>query len=78
MEYGSQVLISNTQAIVDTGTTLILIPTPAYTKFLTLTGGTTSGGFASFTTKPTHIFTIKIGSVSFSLTPEQYLVPRAQ
>jgi len=80
VEYGSKQLISRTHAIVDTGTTLIYIPTPAYNEFLLLTGGTTSdaSGFASFTKKPTHTFTINIGSASFPLTPSQYLVPPAQ
>jgi len=78
VEYGSTQLISHTQAIVDTGTTLILIPSSAYANFLLATGGTTSDGLVRFTTKPTHKFTIKIGSVSFPLTPSQYLVPHAQ
>jgi hypothetical protein len=78
VDYGSKQLISHTHAIVDTGTTLIYIPSSAYANFLTATGGTTSGGLARFTKKPTHDFIIKIGSVSFPLTPSQYLVPLAQ
>ncbi|KAF8317958.1 putative aspartic protease [Clavulina sp. PMI_390] len=80
LTYGSTSLESSANAIVDTGTTLIYIPTSAYNKFLSAAGGTTdsSTGLARFKTKPTSNFTIKIGSVSYALTPAQYLVPTAQ
>jgi len=78
VEYGSTELLSHGHAIVDTGTTVVYIPTPAYQAFLTLTGGITASGLARFTKKPTHKFTINIGSHSFPLTPSQYLVPLAQ
>jgi len=78
VEYGTKQLISHTHAIVDTGTTLIYIPTPAYNEFLLLSGGTTSSGLARLTKKPAHTFTVKIGSTSFPLTPSQYLIPLAQ
>lgn len=47
--------LGSTGAIVDTGTTLIYIPTPAYNNFLSLSKGTTDSksGLASFSTKPT-------------------------
>ena len=69
-----------TQGIVDTGTTLIYIPTAAYNSFLSATGGRTdsSSGLAIFNTKPTGNFAITFGSTSFTLTPAQYLVPTAQ
>ncbi|GIZ40744.1 hypothetical protein CKM354_000407100 [Cercospora kikuchii] len=78
--YGSTTLASNAQGIVDTGTTLIYIPTTAYNKFLSAAGGRTdsSSGLASFTTKPTANFGIKFGSTTYNLTPAQYLVPTAQ
>ncbi|EGX95819.1 cathepsin E, putative [Cordyceps militaris CM01] len=78
--YGSTVLASGATGIVDTGTTLIYIPSAAYTKFLSATGGKTdsSSGLAVFTTKPTANFAIKLGSTSYTLTPSQYLVPTAQ
>lgn len=80
LTYGSTSLETSANAIVDTGTTLIYIPTAAYTKFLSAAGGTTdsSTGLARFKTAPTSSFTIKIGSVSYPLTPAQYLVPTAQ
>lgn len=78
--YGSTTLASNAQGIVDTGTTLIYIPTSAYNAFLSATGGKTdsNSGLASFTTKPTQNFGITFGSTTYTLTPAQYLVPTAQ
>jgi hypothetical protein len=67
-------------AIVDTGTTLIYIPTSAYNKFLSAAGGKTDSntGLAKFTKKPTGTFAFTIGGTSFTLSPAQYLVPAAQ
>lgn len=78
--YGSTTLSSSTTGIVDTGTTLIYIPTRAYNAFLSATGGSTdsSSGLASFSSKPKSIFVIKFGSKSYTLTPAQYLIPAAQ
>jgi len=78
--YGSKTLASSASGIVDTGTTLIYIPTSAYNKFLSDASGTTdsSSGLASFTTEPTSNFGIKFGSTTYTLTPSQYLVPTAQ
>ncbi|KAL3422783.1 vacuolar protease A [Phlyctema vagabunda] len=78
--YGTTTLASSASGIVDTGTTLIYIPSAAYSKFLTATGGKTdsSSGLAVFTTKPTSNFSIKFGSTTYTLTPAQYLVPTAQ
>ncbi|TVY37835.1 Polyporopepsin [Lachnellula subtilissima] len=78
--YGSTTLASSASGIVDTGTTLIYIPTSGYNKFLSATGGKTdsSSGLALFTTKPTSNFSIKFGTTTYTLTPAQYLVPTAQ
>lgn len=78
--YGTTTLASSATGIIDTGTTLIYIPTAAYKKFLTASGGKsdTSSGLAMFTTKPTANFAIKFGSTTYTLTPAQYLVPTAQ
>lgn len=78
--YGSTSLATSATGIVDTGTTLIYIPTAAYNKFLSAAGGKTdsSSGLAVFTTKPTSNFGIKFGSTTYTLTPAQYLVPTAQ
>jgi hypothetical protein len=78
--YGSTTLTGSTHAIVDTATTLIVIPTPAYENFLSAAGGETdsSSGLARFSTKPTGTFTIKIARIQYPLKPAQYLVPTAQ
>lgn len=78
--YGSTTLASGATGIVDTGTTLIYIPTSAYNKFLSAAGGSTdnNSGLAAFSTKPTANFSIKFGSTTYTLTPAQYLVPTAQ
>ncbi|KAL6900054.1 aspartic peptidase domain-containing protein [Trichoderma evansii] len=78
--YGSTTLASSATGIVDTGTTLIYIPTKAYNKFLSATGGSTdsSSGLSVFSSKPTANFGIKFGSTTFTLTPAQYLVPTSQ
>jgi len=81
LTYGSTTLVGGyANAIVDTGTTLIYVPTLAYNGFLSAANGKTdtSTGLARFSTKPTGTFTIKIGSTSYPLTPEQYLVPAFQ
>jgi hypothetical protein len=78
--YGWTTLGSSASGIVDSGTTLIYIPTSAYNKFLSASGGKTDilSGLAEFTIKPTSNFGIKFGSTTYTLTPSQYLVPTAQ
>ncbi|PVH83991.1 putative aspartic protease [Cadophora sp. DSE1049] len=78
--YGSTTLLSSASGIIDTGTTLIYIPTSAYNAFLSAAGGKTdaSSGLAVFTTKPTSNFGITFGSTTYTLTSAQYLVPTAQ
>ncbi|KAM3521644.1 hypothetical protein NHJ13051_006114 [Beauveria bassiana] len=78
--YGSTVLASGATGIVDTGTTLIYIPSAAYSKYLSASGGKTDAntGLVSYTTKPTANFGIKIGTTTYNLTPAQYLVPTSQ
>lgn len=77
---GSTTLGGSTEGIIDTGTTLIYIPSAAFTKFLSATGGAvdTRSGLASYTAKPTANFGITFGSTTYTLTPAQYLVPTAQ
>lgn len=79
IKYGSTSLGSGS-GIVDTGTTLIYIPSSAYSKFLSASGGKTdsSTGLAKFTKKPTGTFSFTIGGTVLSLTPAQYLIPTAQ
>ncbi|KAL7911456.1 putative aspartic protease [Trichoderma velutinum] len=78
--YGSTTLASSATGIVDTGTTLIYIPTKAYNAFLSAAGGKTdsSSGLAVFSKAPTSNFAIKFGSTTYTLTPAQYLVPTSQ
>lgn len=77
--YGTKSLGSGS-GIVDTGTTLIYIPTSAYNAFLSAAGGKTdsSSGLAVFSKAPTSNFSLKINGVTYSLTPAQYLVPKAE
>jgi hypothetical protein len=79
--YGSTTLASSVSGIVDTGTTLIYIPTSAYNEFLSAAGGgqtDSSSGLAVFTSQPTSDFGIQFGSTTYTLTSAQYLVPTAQ
>jgi len=78
--YNGKTLSGSAAGIVDTGTTLIIIPTAAYNAFSSATGGSTdsNSGLISFTKKPTANFAIKFGSTSYTLTPSQFLVPQAQ
>ncbi|KAF7972932.1 hypothetical protein HWV62_16596 [Athelia sp. TMB] len=79
IKYGSTSLGSGS-GVVDTGTTLIYIPTSAYMKFLSASGGKTdpNTGLAKFTKKPTGIFSFTIAGKLLNLTPAQYLIPTAQ
>jgi len=79
--YGSKLLSSSSAiAVVDTGMTLIYIPTSAYNNFLTATGGITDplSGSAVFGTEPTGTMTFTFGSTGYALTPSQYIIPSAQ
>lgn len=78
--YGDSTLGANRAAIVDTGTTLILLPTSVYNAFVNAAGGTTdaNSGLAKFTSKPTGTFGIGFGEQCFTLTPDEYLIPEVQ
>lgn len=71
---------SSVSGIVDTGTTLIYVPTAVYKKYLTASGGKldSTTGLVHSTKKPTSNFTFVVGGTTFTLTPDQYLVPKAQ
>ncbi|KAJ7729191.1 putative aspartic protease [Mycena metata] len=66
--------------IVDTGTTLLYVPTAVYNKFLTASKGKldNTSGLVKFTTKPTSNFTFVVGGTTYTLTPAQYLIATAQ
>ncbi|KAF7985434.1 hypothetical protein HWV62_5163 [Athelia sp. TMB] len=80
LTFGGKSLGSGLPAIVDTGTTLIYIPSTAYSSFLSVGGGTTDifSGLAKFDSKPTATVSFTIGGKNFDLTPDQYLIPTAQ
>jgi hypothetical protein len=80
VKFGSTSLGSISQAIVDTGTTLIYLPQSLYTKFLSASGGKldSSTGLVRFTTKPTSNLVFTIGGTAFTMTPGDYLIPTAQ
>lgn len=67
-------------AIVDTGTTLVYVPSSVYSKFLTASKGTLDEdtGLVKFTKAPTSNFSFVFGGTTFTLTPAQYLIPTAQ
>ncbi|KAF8335926.1 putative cathepsin E [Cantharellus anzutake] len=68
----------NLHAIVDTGTTLTYLPDAVYYKFANANNGSrdSSSGLLAFGTKPKGILSITIGGRDFTLTPDQYLIPR--
>ncbi|KAF7376972.1 Aspartic protease [Mycena sanguinolenta] len=78
--YNGASIASAANAIVDTGTTLIYVPTATYNAFLKASGGKTdsSTGLLSWTTLPTENIAFTIGGVSYTLTPAQYTIPTSQ
>ncbi|KAJ7478004.1 putative cathepsin E [Mycena galericulata] len=79
--FGSTSLGTTTASgIVDTGTTLLYVPTAVYNKFLTAAKGTldSDSGLVKFTKKPTSDFSFVVGGTTYTLTPTQYLIPSAQ
>lgn len=80
VKFGSTSLGSISQAIVDTGTTLVYLPTSVYDKFLTASGGKldSTTGLVKFTTAPTSNLVFTIGGATFTMTPTDYLIPKAQ
>jgi cathepsin E len=82
IEYGTTTILSLTAGIVDTGTTLILIATNAFTKYESLTGATldpTTGLLKVTSTQFSNLQTLTfiVGGVSFGLTPNGQIWPRA-
>jgi len=82
IQYGTTTILSTTAGIVDTGTTLILIASNAFSQYESLTGGRidantgllkiSSAQFAALKT-----LTFVVGGVSFGLTPNGQIWPRA-
>jgi len=78
--FGSTSLGSSLSAIVDTGTTLIYVPSSVVSKFASASGGTVdqTQGLIRYSTAPTSTLSFTIGGRAFTLTPSQYLIPTAQ
>ncbi|KAJ7511570.1 aspartic peptidase domain-containing protein [Mycena galericulata] len=82
IKYGSTTILASTAGIVDTGTTLVLIATNAFTKYKKATGGVldsttgllriTSAQFAALSD-----LDFVIGSKTYSLTPNAQIWPRS-
>ncbi|KAK8144511.1 hypothetical protein G3M48_005718 [Beauveria asiatica] len=79
-QYGSKKLGSTNAGIVDTGTTLIALPDAAYKAFLAASGGSydSKTQFVRYSKKPSSTLSITFGSTTYTLTPDQYLVPKDQ
>lgn len=85
IHYGSATgtsILASTAGIVDTGTTLILIATDAYKKYLTATGATldsTTGLLKITSTKYSSLKSLffTIGSTSYEITANAQTWPRA-
>lgn len=78
--FGPLPLATGATCVVDTGTTLVYIPPTALASFALLTGGTItdSEGLLRYSKMPTKTFDIVIGSNTYTLTPSQYIIPKAQ
>ncbi|CZT01171.1 hypothetical protein WAI453_009573 [Rhynchosporium graminicola] len=79
--YGSTVLSAGlSTGIVDTGTVITWIPTVAFNAFVKASGAGTDNDneVPDWVKKPTLDLGITIGSTTYTLTPDQYLVPAAQ
>ncbi|OAX43050.1 acid protease, partial [Rhizopogon vinicolor AM-OR11-026] len=80
--YGSTTILAETAGIVDTGTTLILLASNAYSKYQSATGATldeTTGLLRVTTTQYDDLedLNFNVGSVSYALTPNGQIWPRA-
>ncbi|KAF9245853.1 aspartic peptidase domain-containing protein [Melanogaster broomeanus] len=79
--YGTTTILASTAGIVDTGTTLILLASNAYTKYQTATGATldrTTGLLRLTSTQYSALqnLNFNIGSVTYALTPNGQIWPR--
>ncbi|KIJ22022.1 hypothetical protein PAXINDRAFT_105760 [Paxillus involutus ATCC 200175] len=82
VSYGSTTILSSTAGIVDTGTTLILLASNAYSKYQTATGAkldSTTGLLRLTTTQYSSLqnLNFNIGSVTYALTPNGQIWPRS-
>ncbi|KAF8560104.1 acid protease [Imleria badia] len=80
--YGSTTILAETAGIVDTGTTLILLASNAYSEYQSVTGATydSTTGLLKLTTAQYDALqnlNFKIGSVTYALTPNGQIWPRS-
>ncbi|EJC99400.1 family A1 protease [Fomitiporia mediterranea MF3/22] len=82
--YGSDgtVVLPSTAGIVDTGTTLFLLPTDAFNTYTTLTGATMDNNVGLLSLTPENFANLQslffnIGGSAFEFTPNAQLWPRA-
>lgn len=80
VKYGTVAIGTGLTAMVDTGTDVILLPTSVFSAFMKTSGGFNDriNNIAVFSTKPTSNFEITLGQTTYTLTPDQYLLPMAQ
>ncbi|KAF7312284.1 AB hydrolase-1 domain-containing protein [Mycena indigotica] len=79
--YGTETILAQTSGIVDTGTTLILLATDAFSAYKSATGATydNSTGLLKISTEDFHRLKnldFHIGGQTFSLTPDAQIWPR--
>jgi len=80
--YGSTSILSSTAGIVDTGTTLVLIATDAYNKYVKATGAkldSTTGLLKITSAQYSALSSLnfKVGSNTYSLSPNAQIWPRS-
>ncbi|KAG2367619.1 aspartic peptidase domain-containing protein [Suillus spraguei] len=76
--YGTTTILAETSGIVDTGTTLILIATNAYSKYISATGANEAQMTSLLRITPTKYndLNFKVGSNTYALTPNGQIWPR--
>ncbi|KAF9534255.1 aspartic peptidase A1 [Crepidotus variabilis] len=83
VKYGtSNEILSNTAGIVDTGTTLILLATDAYNKYVSATGAVLDNATGLLQISPSQYSNLQslffnIGGTAFELTPNAQIFPRS-
>ncbi|KAF9316541.1 hypothetical protein BG003_001844 [Podila horticola] len=82
LAYGDTTILSQTAGIVDSGTTLLLLATDAFAKFISATGGVPDSATNLLSITPEQFANLKsvfinINGVDFELTPNALIWPRS-
>ncbi|KAL4069978.1 aspartic peptidase domain-containing protein [Scleroderma yunnanense] len=82
ISYGSKTILSTTAGIVDTGTTLILIASDAFSAYQSVTGATLDSATGLLTISQSQYdnlqtLTFNIGSHAYALSPNAQIWPRS-